>query len=233
MKTKFQRTKCTVILKKSRHHQDDYYLAIEAYPMHDAEKPRQIQSTGLVITTPIWDKDRPTRGGNYQPKRNKEGVIQCRNKADQDACEFAQKYCQKQQAEFDNKALYPEQYKQKHETQRKAQMDFIEYIDTYIERRRPITGESTTRQWIVMLTRLKEFTNHKKLLFGDLTPLRINQFREYLMTCKKSNGKPLSPNSQKLYLALFKSALFQAHKEEILPTHLGIKLDPIANDNFQ
>jgi integrase len=230
MKTKLERTKCTVILKKSRHHKDDYYLSIEAYPVHGAENPRQTISTGFVITTPIWDKSRPTRGGGYRPKRNAEGLIQCRSKIDQDACKFAQEYCQTQQTDFDNRALYPEQHKQKNETERKAKIDFIQYIEKYIERRRPLSSDSLTYQWESMLTRLKKFANNKKLLFGELTPLRINQFREFLMTNTNDKGKALAPNSQKNYLAHFKSALFQAYKEEILPTNLSIKIDPIKGE---
>ncbi len=234
MKTKLERTKCTVILKKSRHHKNDYYIMVEAYPVYsdDTDKPqRLIQSLKRVISTPIWDKSRPTRGGNYLPKRNAEGIIQCRSKIDQDACEYANRYCQRQQHEFDNQALFPEQYKQKQQAEKKANMDFIEYVEKYIERRRPIVGDSCTRQWEIMHKQLKEFAGNKKLLFANLTQLLVNQFREYQMTYKKSNGEPLSPNSKKLYFAHFKSALFQAYKEEILPTDLGIKLDPIKGED--
>jgi integrase len=233
MKTKFERTKCSVILKKSRHRKGGYYLAVEAYPVYsdNSDKPeRPTQAMGLLITTPIWDKNRPTRGGGYLPKRNAEGVIQCKSKPDQEACEFAQKYAQKQQTEYDHKALYPEQYKQKNEADKKAKMDFIQYVEKYIERRRPLSSGSLTYQWESMLRFFKNFIGNKKLPFGNLTPLLANQFREYLMTAVNDKGKPLKPNSQKLYLAHFKSALYQAYKEDILSTDLRIKVESIKGE---
>ena len=236
MKPKYHRTKCTVKLQKSAYHKSEYYLLVEAYPVFadNSNTPqRQFISLNRVITTPIWDKERPTRGGNYQPKRNAEGIIQCRTEADQEACKFAHKFCTLQQADFDNRALYPELYKQKEEADRKADIDFLQYIRDLIERRRPTVGNTCSNQWGVMLRLVEAFAAGQTIRFGDLSPQWLNQFREYLMTTPLNNGKILSPNTQKLYLTHFKTALHTAYKEDILPTDLTIKVEAIKGEETQ
>ena len=236
MKSKFHRTKCTVKLQKSAYHKSEYYLLVEAYPVFadNSNLPqRQFISLNRVITTPIWDKDRPTRGGNYQPKRNAEGIIQCRAETDQEACKFAHKFCQLQQTEYDNRALYPELYKQKEESDRKADIDFLQYIRELIERRRFSVGDTCSNQWGVMLRLVESFAAGQTIRFGDLSPQWLNQFREYLMTTPLNNGKTLSPNTQKLYFTHFKTALHNAYKEDILPIDLSIKIEAIKGEESQ
>jgi hypothetical protein len=209
MKTRYIRTRCTVKLLRSANRKGEYYLTIEIYPIYgDASNTpqRQVISLNRIITTPVWDKSRPTRGNNFLPKRNSEGIIQCRSEADQEACIVAHKYCQLQQAEYDNKALYPDQYRQKKEADRKAERDFIQYIAQLMERRRPTVSETTTNLWSYMLKTVKQFTTDQPVCFGDLTPTWCNRYRDFLMTSQ------LSPNSQKLYFTIFKIALHTAYK---------------------
>jgi len=233
MKPKFHRTRCSVKLQKSIHHEGEYYLFIEAYPVfteNSNEPQRKFTSLNRVITTPVWDKQRPTRGGNLQPKRNAEGIIQCRSEVDQEACKFAAKFCQLQQADFDNRALYPELYKEKKEAERKADIDFIQYIRDLIERRRLTVGKTCTKQWKIMLRLVETFASGQTIRFGDLTPQWLNQFREYLTALPINNGKTLSPNTQKLYLTHFKSVLNSAYKEDILSTNLSLKVTAIKGE---
>ena len=172
MKPKYHRTKCTVKLQKSAYHKGEYYLLVEMYPVYaenSSVPQRQFISLNRVITTPVWDKERPTRGGNHQPKRNAEGIIQCRTESDQEACKFAHKFCQLQQADFDNRALYPELYRQKEEADLKADIDFLQYVRELIERRRPTVGKTCHNQWGVMLRLVEQFADGKTVRFGDLT----------------------------------------------------------------
>ena len=233
MKSKFHRTKCTVKLRKSVHNEKDFYLIVEAYPVftENSNVPkREFIALNRIVTTPIWDKDRGTRAGNNQPKRNAEGIIQCRSESDKEACRFAHKYCQIKQAEFDNQALYPELYRQKKEADQKANTDFIQYLKDLIKRRSPSIGESANNQWNVMLRQIEDYANSKTLRFGDLTPQWLDGFRNYLMTKKSKNEKLLSANSQKLYLTHFKTALINAYRDEILTTDLSKKILPIKGE---
>jgi integrase len=233
MKQKFHRTKCNVKLQKSVHHKGEYYLFIEAYPVfveNSTVPQRQKISLNRAISTPIWDKDRPTRGGKHLPRRNAEGIIQCRSDIDKEACKLAHKYCQMKQADFDNQAMFPQQYREKKEADRKADMNFIEYLRALIKRRSSTVGLSCTSQWEIMLQKIEDFTGTKTVRFADITPQWLEQFRQYLITKKGANEKTLSPNSQKLYLSKLKSALICAYKEEITPTDLSLKIQSIKGE---
>jgi hypothetical protein len=90
MKTPTFKTKCAVKLQKSPTNEKDYYLFIEAYPVYenDYSKPkRKATFLNRILSTVIWDTKKPTRRGNYHPKQNVEGVIQCRSKADQQSAQ--------------------------------------------------------------------------------------------------------------------------------------------------
>jgi integrase len=245
MKTKFHRTKCTVKLKKSETNNGEYHLRIEAYPVFsdDSNTPKRVfTSLNRIITTPIWDKDRPTRGGAFQPKKNVEGIIQCRSDIDQEACNFAQKFCQMQQHDFDNRALYPELYKKQAKADQNAEKCFVDYVRELIQRRKHKVSENSTTQWNVVLSIIEQFTQNKPVRFGDLNLDWCEAFREYLMTAplrykkkikietKENKPTQLSPNTQRLYFALFKSALHSAYKDEILPTDLNVKVENIKGE---
>jgi len=233
MKTKYHRTKCTVKLRKSPHKQGEYYLIVEAYPVfaENYKVPqRQIVSLNRTITTPIWDKRHRTRGGGYLPKLSAEGVIQCRSETDKEACRFAQKFCQVKQTEFDNRALFPEMFRQKKEADRKADMDFIEYIRNLIKRRSVSVGMAVNIQWEAMLERIQDFAQGRPVCFGDLTAEWLERYRNYLITKRDKNEKTLSPNTQKLYLTQFKTVLIQAYRDEILPADLSKKIQPIKGE---
>ena len=115
MKVPTFKTKCTVRLQKSLTNEYDYYLFVEAYPVYEndhAKPKRKATFLNRSISTIIWDTKKTTRGGNHQPKRNVEGVIQCRGKCDQKNALFAAQVCAVMQDEYNKKALFPEQYKE-------------------------------------------------------------------------------------------------------------------------
>ena len=96
MKRTFHNTKVSVKLRKSNR-ADEWYLVVESYPVYEkfSDKPKRIrENINRVITTPLWDKSKTTRGGadgkeTYMPKRDVNGVIQCKAAVDQRACLYA------------------------------------------------------------------------------------------------------------------------------------------------
>ena len=63
MKKPLPNTKCTVKLRKSEY-REEWYLIIESYPVfaYPGAKPsRHKEALNRTITTPIWDKSRPSR----------------------------------------------------------------------------------------------------------------------------------------------------------------------------
>jgi len=230
MKSKSHRTKCTVRLEKSKRNKDKYYLIVEAYPVFNQPKNRKTTSLNRIITTPVWDKEQPTRGGNYLPKRNVEGIIQCRSKSDKDACIFAHKVCHLMQVEYDTQALFPELLMQKKVEEQKNNTYFCEYARNLMKRRTGSVGEGIHTQWGFMLKRVEGFAGGKPVRFGDITTQWLDNFRTYIITNKNENGKTLSPNTQKLYLTHFKTVLINAYRDEIISTDLSRKVKPIKGE---
>ena len=115
MKKAMSHTKVSVRLRKSEL-RDEWYLYLEAYPVFKAgcEKPlREREYLNRIITTPMWDKTRPARLNtngeqSFKPKRDQNGIIICRSKADRDVCIFADNVRNLRQHEYDNAELYSE-----------------------------------------------------------------------------------------------------------------------------
>ena len=96
MKKALPNTKVTVKLRRSRY-KEEWYLIIESYPVykHGSNRAsRVVESINRTISTPIWDKSSiarilPDGSFNYKPKRDSNGIIQCRSTIDQEACIYA------------------------------------------------------------------------------------------------------------------------------------------------
>ena len=81
MKKAFSHTKVAVKLRKSPY-AEAWFIYLEAYPVYDYEgaKPKRVREyLNRTITTPVWDKNQPTRGKSngeqhYMPKRDVNGV---------------------------------------------------------------------------------------------------------------------------------------------------------------
>lgn len=85
-------TKVSVKLKKSEW-RDEWFIYLEAYPVYEtgSDKPKRVREyLRRSITTPIWDKRRSERAVagriKYKPKRDDNGVIQCKSKQDMETC---------------------------------------------------------------------------------------------------------------------------------------------------
>ena len=114
MKKKLAKTKCTVKLRKSEYH-NEWYLILESYPVFNgADKPQRIiEALNRTITSPVWDKTRTARTSadgakTFKPKRDVNGIIQCKSTIDQEACVYADGYRKIRQKEYDNADLYTE-----------------------------------------------------------------------------------------------------------------------------
>ena len=98
MKKALVNTKVTVKLRKAEK-RNEWYLYLEAYPVFTAERSvpqRTREYLNRTIATPLWDKSRNARTskeGNvsFKPKRDINGVIQCKSHLDQEACIYADK----------------------------------------------------------------------------------------------------------------------------------------------
>lgn len=98
MKKALVNTRVSVKLRKSEY-RDEWYLYVESYPVFQSGKdtPQRVREyLNRTITTPIWDKSRNARTNaegktTYKPKRDLNGVIQCKSQLDQESCIYADK----------------------------------------------------------------------------------------------------------------------------------------------
>ena len=112
MKKALVNTRVSVKLRKSEY-RDEWYLYVESYPVFQSGKhtPQRVREyLNRTITTPIWDKSRNARTNaegktTYKPKRDLNGVIQCKSQIDQESCIYADKVRSLRQKEYDNAAL--------------------------------------------------------------------------------------------------------------------------------
>ncbi|WP_373809703.1 Arm DNA-binding domain-containing protein, partial [Porphyromonas loveana] len=95
MRKELHNTKVTVRLRKSVY-RNEWYLYIESYPVYTvgkSEPQRVCEYLNRIVTTVVWDKSRTARttssSKSYKPKRDLNGVIQCKSEVDQEACIYA------------------------------------------------------------------------------------------------------------------------------------------------
>jgi len=226
MKTPTFKTKCAVRLQKSPTNENDYYLFIEAYPVYenDYSKPkRKATFLNRAVSTIIWDTKKTTRSGNYQPKRNVEGVIQCRSKTDQKNALFAAQVCAVMQDEYNKKALFPEQYKEQQKQYEREQIPLLPYIQEVIKKRETTLTEGTMHVWRNFLTKYKEFEGNHSLTFGEINRAKIEEYTTFIANYKSKsrNIDKLAANTQKSMIRCFLAVLNDAWKEEIINFNPG------------
>ena len=239
MKKAMSHTKVTVRLRKSML-RDEWYVYLEAYPVfkpgHD--KPcREREYLNRIISTPMWDKTRPARLDeygyqSYKPKRDVNGVIICRSKADREVCIFADNVRQLRQREFDNAELYSDTDLAMVEKKAKGQVDFIEYFAKVAENRHRNSSNSIIINWDRVYELLKIFTNKQPLPFAKIDLPLIESFKTFLMNAPRGGKKSgiISPNTASTYFTIFKAGLHQAFIDGYFDVDLPAKVKGISGE---
>ena len=136
MKKALPNTKVTVKLRKSNY-KDEWYLIIESYPVYkrgSKRASRVVESINRTISTPIWDKSSiarilPDGTFNYKPKRDLNGIIQCRSTIEQEACIYADNVRKLRQHEYDSAILYTDKENEIAAQNERSEQDFIKYFN--------------------------------------------------------------------------------------------------------
>ena len=178
MKKAFSHTKVAVKLRKSPY-AEAWFIYLEAYPVYDYEgaKPKRVREyLNRTITTPVWDKNQPTRGKSngeqhYMPKRDVNGVIQCRSQVDQQSCMYADRVRDTWQHEYDSTALYTEKDAETAAQQEKSRAHFLDYVKFLTYERHKGDSESIIGNWERFLGMLKEFTGKENLQLANGTDI--------------------------------------------------------------
>lgn len=242
MKTPMQRTVFKVILRKSET-KERWSLFIESFPVFvpGKSKPRrERESLNRFVTTPIFDKNSSGRTlsdgtAHYRPKRDANGIIQCRSQKDQEACIFADKVRDIRQREYDNQALYTDSEAEQAAQNERAKRDFIEYFDELREKRHKNSSKSIQVNWKRELDFLKLYTDGKPLLFGDIDLNLIEDYKDFLINAPKGGGKSgtITRNTASTYFSIFKAALKQAFVDGYLTIDLAAKSKNIQYEDAQ
>ena len=237
MKKAMFHTKVSVKLRKSEL-RNEWYLYLEAYPVfkpgHD--KPcREREYLNRIITTPIWDKTRPARLNDYgvqtyKPKRDMNGIIICRSKADRETCIFADNVRILRQREYDNTELYSDTEQAMVEKKARGQADFIEYFGKQAAKRYKNDTKSVGVNWDRAHDLLKIFNKDKPLPFAQIDMHLIESFRDFLLKAPRGGNKSgtISQNTASTYFTLFKAALHQAFIDSYFDVDIAAKVKGIS-----
>ena len=167
-------TKCTVKLRKHEE-RNAWYLYIESYPVfiNDNSKPKRIREyLNRTITTPIFNKSKVARTNgeiqSYQPRRDVNGVIMCRNEVDNEACLFADRRKNQLQHEYDNAFLFSESEAEQAQQLERSQQDFLAYFDKITITNHVNASDAIIVNWKRVATLLRLFVKNEALQFSSI-----------------------------------------------------------------
>ena len=237
MKKKLAKTKCTVKLRKSEYH-NEWYLILESYPVFNGtDKPQRIiEALNRTITSPIWDKTRTARTSadgakTFKPKRDVNGIIQCKSTIDQEACVFADGVRSIRQKEYDNADLYTEKEAELAVQNQRQQIDFIEYFSKVSKARHRNSSQSIIINWNRVAELLKLFTNNQPLPFSQVTLSKAEEFRRFMLSapCGGKKTGTVSHNTAATYYSIFKAGLKQAFIDGYMTVDISAKIKGIQD----
>jgi len=237
MKKKLAKTKCTVKLRKSEYH-NEWYLILESYPVFNGtDKPQRIiEALNRTITSPVWDKSRTARTSadgakTFKPKRDVNGIIQCKSTIDQEACVFADGVRSIRQKEYDNADLYTEKEAELAVQNQRQQIDFIEYFSKVSKDRHRNSSQSIIVNWNRVGELLKLFTNNQPLPFSQINLSKAEEIRRFMLTapCGGNKKGTVSHNTAATYYSIFKAGLKQAFIDGYLTVDISAKIKGIQD----
>ena len=242
MKTPMKRTVFKVILRKSEY-KEQWSLIIESFPVFvpGREKPmRKHEPLGRFVTTPIWDKNssgRTLADGKvyYRPKRDVNGIIQCRSTIDQEACIFADKVRDIRQHEYDNQSLYTETEAEQAAQNERSKCDFIKYFEDLRDKRHQNSSKSIRVNWDREVKLMKMFTEGKPMIFSTIDMNLLEDYKNFLINAPQGGSKKgtITRNTASTYFSIFKAGLHQAFIDGYLTVDIAAKAKNIAYSDKQ
>ena len=242
MKTPMKRTVFKVILRKSEY-KEQWSLIIESFPVFvpGREKPmRKHEPLGRFVTTPIWDKNSSGRTladgkAYYRPKRDVNGIIQCRYTIDQEACIFADKVRDIRQHEYDNQSLYTETEAEQAAQNERSKCDFIKYFEDLRDKRHQNSSKSIRVNWDREVKLMKMFTEGKPMTFSTIDMNLMEDYKNFLINAPQGGSKKgtITRNTASTYFSIFKAGLHQAFIDGYLTVDIAAKAKNIAYSDKQ
>lgn len=234
MRKELHNTKVTVRLRKSAY-RNEWYLYIESYPVYTAGKsePQRVREyLNRIVTTVVWDKTRTARttssSKSYKPKRDLNGVIQCKSEVDQEACIYADEVRKLRQKEYDNADLYSDADTAQAEQKERLQQNFIGYFREAMYKRHKNSSTSILVNWKRALDFLKMYAG-ENLPFFKIDNAFAEEYKRFLSTAPRGGNKcgTISHNTASTYFSIFKAALKQAFIDGYLTVDISAKIKGI------
>jgi integrase len=213
-------------------------LILESYPVFNGtDKPQRIiEALNRTITSPVWDKTRTARTSadgakTFKPKRDVNGIIQCKSTIDQEACVFADGVRSIRQKEYDNADLYTEKEAELAVQNQRQQIDFIEYFSKVSKDRHRNSSQSIIVNWNRVGELLKLFTNNQPLPFSQINLSKAEEIRRFMLTapCGGNKKGTVSHNTAATYYSIFKAGLKQAFIDGYLTVDISAKIKGIQD----
>ena len=200
MKKALPNTKVTVKLRRSRY-KEEWYLIIESYPVYKRgsnRASRVVESINRTISTPIWDKSSiarilPDGSFNYKPKRDLNGIIQCRSTIDQEACIYADNVRKLRQHEYDSAILHTDKENEIAAQNERGEQDFIKYFNGIISKRHPNSSNSIIVNWMRVGELLKIYSQGNPIPFKSIS-VKLEATKKELF--RKTQLQPISLSSR-------------------------------------
>ena len=234
-------TKVTVKLRKSVHHADEWYLFIESYPVYkrgEAKAKRVIEALNRTISTPVWDVSSvarilPNGSFNYKPKRDMNGIIQCKSRLDQEACIYADNVRKMRQHEYDSMALYSDRELEIMEQKERSAQDFIKYFNDIIYKRHPNSSDAIIVNWCRVGELLRIYSEGKPLPFKNISVRVLEDIKMFLLRAPLGGRKKgtISRNTASTYFSIVKAGLKQAFIDEFLTVDMSAKVKGIPTED--
>lgn len=219
MKKALPNTKVTVKLRRSRY-KEEWYLIIESYPVYkrgSTRASRVVESINRTISTPIWDKSSiarilPDGSFNYKPKRDLNGIIQCRSTIDQEACIYADNVRKLRQHEYDSAILYTDKENEIAAQNERGEQDFIKYFNGIISKRHPNSSNSIIVNWMRVGELLKIYSQGNPIPFKSISVKLLEDIKMFLLRAPMGGNKKgtISQNTASTYFSIVKAGLKQA-----------------------
>lgn len=238
MKKALPNTKVTVKLRKSNY-KDEWYLIIESYPVYkrgSKQASRVVESINRTISTPIWDKSSiarilPDGTFNYKPKRDLNGIIQCRSTIDQEACIYADNVRKLRQHEYDSAILYTDKENEIAAQNERSEQDFIKYFNSIISKRHPNSSNSIIVNWRRVGELLKIYSQGQPIPFKDISVKLLEDIKMFFLRAPMGGTKKgtISQNTASTYFSILKVRLKQAFVDEYLTVDISAKVKGITS----
>ena len=238
MKKALPNTKVTVKLRRSNY-KEEWYLIIESYPVYkrgSTRASRVVESINRTISTPIWDKSSiarilPDGTFNYKPKRDLNGIIQCRSTIDQEACIYADNVRKLRQHEYDSAILYTDKENEIAAQNERSEQDFIKYFNGIISTRHPNSSDSIIVNWRRVGELLKMYSHGQPIPFKAISVKLLEDIKMFLLRAPMGGNKKgtISQNTASTYFSILKAGLKQAFIDEYLTVDISAKVKGITN----